>query len=52
MWAIGLARSHVKYLTLGMRPSDDNAFSLPVFEGCSRLFCNTNVVRIVSLCKN
>ena len=29
MLDIGLARSHVKYLTLGMNPSDDNASSLP-----------------------
>ena len=34
-----LARSYVKYLTLGKSPSDDNAFSLPVFEGWFRLFC-------------
>ena len=29
---IGLARSHVNYLTLGMSPSDDNGSLLPVFE--------------------
>ena len=33
MFDIGLARSHVKYLTLGKSPSDDNASSLFVFEG-------------------
>ena len=32
MLDIGLARSHVKYLTLGKSPSDDNASSLPVFS--------------------
>ena len=47
MLDIGLAKSHVKYLALGMKPSDDNAFLLPVFTECSRLFCHTNVVRIV-----
>ena len=52
MLDIGLARSHVKYLTLGKSLSDDNASSLPVFEGWFRLFCSTNVVWIVTLCKN
>ena len=48
MLDIGLARSHIKYLTLGKSPSDDNASSLPVFEGWFRLFCYTNVVWIVT----
>ncbi len=54
MLHIGLARSHVKYLTLGKSPSDDNVSSLPVCEGWFRLFCYrpTNVVEIVTLCKN
>ena len=52
MLDIGLARSHVKYLTLGQSPTDDNASSLPVFEGWFRLICSTNVVWIVTLCKN
>ena len=38
MWNVGLARSHVKYLTLGMRPNDDNASLLPVFEEWSAYF--------------
>ena len=49
---IGLAMSHIKYLTLSMSPSDDNASLLPVFEGWFRLFCYTNVVQIVTLRKN
>ena len=48
MQDIALARSHVKYLTLGIRSGDDNASLLRVFEGWSRLFCHTNVVRIVT----
>ena len=52
MLDIGLARSHVKHLTLGKNPSDHNASSLPVFEGWFRLFCYANVVWIVTLCKN
>ena len=52
MLDIGLARSHVKYLTLGKSLSDDNASSLPVFEEWFRLFCYTNVVWIVTLSKN
>ena len=52
MLDIGLARSHVKYLALGKSPSDDNAFSLPVFEEWLRLFCYTNDVWFVTLCKN
>ena len=40
---IGQARSHVKYPTLGKSPSDNNASSLPLFEGWFRLFCYTNV---------
>ena len=52
MQDIGLAKSHVKYLALEMRPSDDNASLLPLFEGWSFLLCHTNVVRIVTLCKN
>ena len=51
MWDIGLARCHVKYCTLGMSPSDYNASLLPVFARWFRLFCHTNVVRIVTLCK-
>ena len=39
----------MKYLTLAMRSSDDNASLLPVFEGCSCLFCHADVVRIVTL---
>ena len=35
-----------------MSPSDDNESLTPVFEGWPRLFCHTNVVRIVALCKN
>ena len=38
MLGIGLARSHVKYLTLGQSPSDNNASSLPVFEDGSAYF--------------
>ena len=38
MLDIRLARSHVKYLALGKSPSDDNASSLPVFEGWFRLY--------------
>ena len=49
---VGLARSHVKCHTLGMKPSNDDASLLTVFEGRSRLFCHTNVVRMVTLCKN
>ena len=52
MLDIGLARSHIKYLTLGQSLSDDNASSLPVLEEWFRLFCSTNVVWIVTLCKN
>ena len=48
---MGLVKSHLKYLTLGTRPSDDNASLLRVFEAWSRLFCHTNVVQIVTLCK-
>ena len=48
MLDIGLARSHVKYLTLGKSPSDDNASSLSVFEKWFRLFCYINVVWIVT----
>ena len=51
MLDIGLARSHVKYFTPGKIPSDDNASSLPVFEGWFRLFCYPNIVWIVTLCK-
>ena len=51
MLDIGLAMSHVKYFTLGKSPSDDNASSLPVFEGWFHLFCYTNVVWTVTLCK-
>ena len=51
MLDIGLARSHVKYLTLGKSPSDDNASSPPAFEGWFRLFCYTNVVWIVTFVK-
>ena len=52
MLDIRLARSHINYLTFGKSPSDDNASSLPVFEGWFRPFCYTNVVWIVTLCKN
>ena len=37
---------------LASKPSDDNAFSFPVFEGWSRLSFYTNVVRIVTFRKN
>ena len=52
MLDVGLARSHVKYLTLGKIPRDDNASPLLVFKGWFRLFCYTNVAWIVTLCKN
>ena len=52
MLDIGLAKSHLKYLTLGKSSSDDNASSLLVFEGWFRLFCYTNVVCIVTFCRN
>ena len=42
----------MKCLTPDMKPSDDNASSLPVFEGWSHLFCYTNVVLIMTLYKN
>ena len=45
-------QGHVEYLILGMRPSDDNASLLPVFKGCFRLLCHSNVFRIVNLSKN
>ena len=34
----GLARSHVKYVTLGMSPNDDNASLLPYLRDGSAYF--------------
>ena len=48
MLDIGLARSHVKYFTLGKSSSDDNASSLALCKGWFRLFCYTEVVWIVT----
>ena len=39
-------------LVLGRGTGDDDAPLSPAFEEWSRLFCHTNVVRIVTFCKN